>query len=52
MQVTPGQNRIAYDVLGQKPQVDGYITRIKANLVKADGSVPPSTRSCSTTASG
>jgi plastocyanin len=42
VQVTPGQNRIAYDVLGQKPDVDGYITRIKANLVTADGSVPPS----------
>jgi plastocyanin len=44
VQVTPGQNRIAYDVLGQKPEVDGYITRIKANLVKADGSVPPSSQ--------
>jgi plastocyanin len=44
VQVTPGQNRIAYDVLGQKPEVDGYITRIKANLVRADGSVPPSSQ--------
>jgi plastocyanin len=42
--VTPGQNRIAYDVLGHKPTVDGFITRIKANLVRADGSVPPSSQ--------
>ena len=42
--VTPGQNRIAYEVLGQKPGVDGYITRIKANLVRGDGSVPPSSQ--------
>ncbi|HEV7847666.1 MAG TPA: hypothetical protein VGO83_15530 [Thermoleophilaceae bacterium] len=40
--ITPGQNRIDYKVLDQKPQVDGYITGIKANLVRADGSVPPS----------
>ena len=40
--VTPGQNRIAYRVLEDKPPVDGYITRIKANLVRADGTVPPS----------
>ena len=44
VKVTPGQNRIAYDVLGQKPSVDGYITRIRANLVRADGSVPPSSQ--------
>jgi plastocyanin len=40
--VTPGQNRIAYrPVAGEKPPVDGWITRIKPNLVRADGSVPP-----------
>ena len=41
--VTPGQNWINIGVIGasQKPAVDGYITRIKPNLVRADGSVPP-----------
>jgi hypothetical protein len=40
--VTPGQNRISYKpVAGEKPPVDGWITRIKPNLVRADGSVPP-----------
>jgi hypothetical protein len=40
--VTPGQNRISYRVVSnEKPAVDGWITRIKPNLVRADGSVPP-----------
>lgn len=39
-QVTPGQNRISYAPITEKPQVDGWITRIKPNLVRADGSVP------------
>ena len=39
--VLPGQNNIAYSG-GQvpKPTVDGWITRIKPNLRRADGSVP------------
>ncbi len=41
LDVTPGQNRIAYAPLAEKPQVDGWIVRIKPNLVRADGSVPP-----------
>lgn len=40
LKVTPGQNRIAYHPIREKPQVDGWITRIKPNLVNADGSVP------------
>ena len=31
--ITPGQNRIAYTAIEEKPQVDGYITRIKTDLV-------------------
>ena len=44
--VDPGQNRIKYaPVPGTaRPSVDGYITRIKPNLVRADGSVPKSSK--------
>src|SRR5215208_8407738 len=38
--VTPGQNRIGYELITQRPQVDGYITRIKPNLTYLDGRVP------------
>ncbi len=42
LNVTPGQNRIAYrPVLAQeRPSVDGWITKIKPNLVRADGTTP------------
>jgi hypothetical protein len=38
--ITPGQNRIAFAPLLEKPPVDGYITRIKPNLRRPDGSIP------------
>jgi plastocyanin len=38
--VTPGQNRIDYAAIAERPQVDGYITRIKPNLTYFDGRVP------------
>jgi plastocyanin len=39
--VQPGQNNIAYSGRSvPKPEVDGYITRIKPDLQRADGSVP------------
>ena len=40
LKITPGQNRISYRPIREKPKVDGWITRIKPNLVNADGSVP------------
>jgi plastocyanin len=42
IQITPGQNNIDFSG-GQvpKPEVDGYITAIRANLVRPDGTVPP-----------
>ena len=39
--VTPGQNRIAYAPIAEKPQVDGWITRIRPDLTRLDGTVPP-----------
>ena len=40
--VSPGQNLILVGpVTIEKPAYDGYVTRIKPNLVRADGSVPP-----------
>ena len=43
LQITPGQNRIAYRPLpDEKPAVDGWIVRFKPNLVRPDGSDPPS----------
>jgi len=44
--VTPGQNRISFrPVTGlEKPAVDGWMIRLKPNLVKADGTVPKSSR--------
>ena len=38
--VTPGQNSIGYAPITQRPQVDGYITRIKPDLTYLDGRVP------------
>jgi hypothetical protein len=40
LQITPGQNRIAYRAVTEKPPVDGWIVGIKPNLVYADGTVP------------
>src|SRR6476660_5235302 len=40
--VSPGQNLILIGpVTIEKPAYDGFVTRIKPNLVRADGSVPP-----------
>ena len=39
-EIKPGQNRIAFYPLGQKPPVDGYIVGIKANLRLPNGTVP------------
>jgi plastocyanin len=38
--VIPGQNRIGYSAIAERPQVDGYITRIKPNLTYLNGRVP------------
>jgi hypothetical protein len=40
LEITPGQNRIAYTAIDEKPQVDGYITRIKPDLIYPNGKVP------------
>jgi hypothetical protein len=40
--VKPGQNDVLVEpVLIPKPSRDGYITRLKPDLVRADGTVPP-----------
>jgi hypothetical protein len=40
--VKPGQNDVLVNpVTIEKPAVDGYITRFRPNLVRADGTVPP-----------
>ncbi|MBV9212045.1 MAG: hypothetical protein JOZ25_00155, partial [Actinobacteria bacterium] len=40
--VAPGQNLILIGpVTIEKPAYDGYVTRFKPNLVRADGTVPP-----------
>src|SRR5687768_2277158 len=40
--VKPGQNDVLIGpVTIEKPNMDGYITRFKPNLVRADGTVPP-----------
>ncbi|MBK5109876.1 MAG: hypothetical protein JJE10_00755 [Thermoleophilia bacterium] len=46
IEVTSGQNRIAYKPItgSEKPAVDGWITRIVPNMVRADGSVPLSSK--------
>ena len=38
--VVPGQNEIGYEVIREKPQVDGYFTRIRPDLTYLDGRVP------------
>lgn len=44
--VTPGQNRINLRPItgGSRPAVDGWITRIKPDLVNLDGTVPKSSK--------
>ena len=40
--VKPGQNDVLIEpVKIEKPMLDGYITRFRPNLVRADGTVPP-----------
>jgi plastocyanin len=39
-QVVPGQNEIGNRVFGEKPPVDGWITRIRPDLVYTNGRVP------------
>jgi hypothetical protein len=39
-QVIPGQNEIANRIISEKPQVDGWITRIRPDLVYTNGRVP------------
>jgi hypothetical protein len=38
--VIPGQNEIGYRVVVDKPQVDGWITRIRPDLTYVNGKVP------------
>ena len=38
--IVPGQNGSATSVISEKPQVDGYITRIRPDLTYLDGRVP------------
>ena len=38
--VIPGQNSIGYAPIIERPQVDGYITRIRPDLTYLDGRVP------------
>jgi hypothetical protein len=38
--IVPGQNDIGYEVIKEKPQEDGYITRIRPDLTYLDGRVP------------
>lgn len=46
VQVTPGQNRIAFRPItgASRPSVNGWITRIKPDLVYADGTIPKSSK--------
>jgi hypothetical protein len=39
-EVRPGQNQIGYAPILERPQVDGYITRIRPDLTYLDGRVP------------
>jgi plastocyanin len=39
--IKPGQNTIDLAVNTQRPKVNGWITRFKPNLVRANGKVPP-----------
>ena len=38
--VVPGQNNIQYAGMGDKPNVDGWITRMRPDLVYTNGTVP------------
>ena len=38
--IIPGQNDIGYNGMDQKPKVDGWITRMRPDLVYTDGTVP------------
>ena len=38
--IIPGQNEIDYAPIVERPQVDGYITRIRPDLVYTNGKVP------------
>ena len=38
--IVPGQNEIGYEVIREKPQVDGWFTRIRPDLTYLDGRVP------------
>lgn len=46
LDVTPGQNRIAFKPItgAEKPGVDGWMIRLKPDLVNEDGSVPLSSK--------
>jgi plastocyanin len=39
-QVVPGQNEIGNRIFAEKPQVDGWITRIRPDLIYTNGRVP------------
>jgi plastocyanin len=38
--IIPGQNDIGYNGMDQKPKVDGWITRMRPDLIYTDGRVP------------
>ena len=38
--IVPGQNEIGYEPITEKPQVDGWITRIRPDLIYMNGKVP------------
>jgi plastocyanin len=38
--IVPGQNEIGYEIVRERPQVDGYFTRIRPDLTYLDGRVP------------
>ena len=40
-EVRPGQNEIGYAPITERPQEDGYFTRIRPDLTYLDGRVPP-----------
>lgn len=46
LEVTPGQNRIAFRPVSglEKPGEDGWLTRLKPDLVEEDGSIPLSSK--------
>ena len=38
--IKPGQNEIGFEPIVERPQVNGWITRMRPDLVYADGTVP------------